>query len=104
MSEKDKEAISAAFDDMAMYGRGFTRTTTEGIKHIPYQEVVRPKCNPCIVCGNEFIECFGTPGNGWWVGCKPCSKRDHGRDHFHTKTEAQGIELWNNANPINGDV
>ena len=42
MSEKDKEAISAAFDDMAMYGRGFTRMTAEGIKHVPYGEVMKP--------------------------------------------------------------
>lgn len=30
-----EEAISDAFADMAMYGRGFTRMAAEGNKHIP---------------------------------------------------------------------
>ena len=39
MSEKDKEAISAAFADMAMHGRGFTRMTADGIDHVPYHDL-----------------------------------------------------------------
>jgi hypothetical protein len=42
MSKSDDEAISLAFADMAMHGRGFTRMTAEGIKHIPFHDVVRP--------------------------------------------------------------
>jgi hypothetical protein len=59
--------------------------------------------NPCVDCGNTFIECFGHDGarfgEGWWVGCKPCSKRDGGKAHFHTHTRAEGVEKWNAANP-----
>jgi hypothetical protein len=100
VSKKDDEAIADAFADMAMYGRGFTRYKDGKIEHVPYCEIMVPKCNPCVVCGNKFIECFGTKKNGWWTGCKPCSKRDHGRDHFHTATQIAGIERWNAANPV----
>ena len=68
MSEKDKEAISAAFDDMAMYGRGFTRMTADGIKHIPYQEVMQ-KPHPCSypICGCKGLpDCQRPPANHNW--------------------------------------
>lgn len=53
MSEKDKEAISAAFDDMAMYGRGFTRMMPDGsIKHIPYHDTL-PE-HTCPTCHKKF--------------------------------------------------
>ena len=63
MSDKDKEAISAAFDDMAMYGRGFTRMTAEGIKHIPYAEAIgidakREGSVMCRFCQRQIQRCI----------------------------------------------
>jgi hypothetical protein len=59
MSKKDDEAIADAFADMAMHGRGFTRMTADGIKHIPYGEIMKPipftwlRCN---LCGWEHLQ------------------------------------------------
>jgi hypothetical protein len=52
VNDKDKEAISDAFADMAMYRRGFTRMTADGIKHIPYHETL-PE-HTCPTCNNKF--------------------------------------------------
>jgi len=57
-------------------------------------------CNPCAECGNDFIELFGGAGRPWWCGCKPCSKRDGGRQHFKGKTRADALGKWNRANPV----
>ena len=38
-TSKNGDAISAAFADMAMHGRGFTRMTAEGIEHVPYHDL-----------------------------------------------------------------
>ena len=62
MTEKDKEAISAAFDDMAMYGRGFTRMTADGITHVPYHEAMnrtaissRVESEAIVEAGQKYI-------------------------------------------------
>ena len=56
------------------------------------------KCNPCVDCGNDFIECFGEKRK-WWVGCKPCSKRDGGKDHMKCSSREKAIAKWNACNP-----
>lgn len=60
-------------------------------------------CLPCPVCGNDFIELFGSNERGWWVGCKPCSKRDGGPEHFKTGTRAAAIKKWNAYAASDGD-
>ncbi len=51
----------------------------------------------CKVCGNDFIEIFGKDPK-WWVGCKPCSKRDIGIDHLTAKTRIDAVHKWNELN------
>ena len=57
MTKQDDEAISAAFVDTMLYGRGFTRMTADGIKHIPYHEAMKPmkyfSWLRCVKCGWE---------------------------------------------------
>ena len=36
----DEDEVAKAFFDTMLYGRGFTRITSEGIKHIPRSEVM----------------------------------------------------------------
>lgn len=49
---------------------------------------------PCPVCGNDFIEIFGSDKRNWWSGCKPCSRR--GLDnHVKAKTRAEAVTKWN---------
>ena len=60
MSTEDDEAIAAAFNDIALYGYGFTRITTDGIKHIPYGEAMKPmeyfSWLRCSNCGWEHLQ------------------------------------------------
>lgn len=60
--------------------------------------------NPCVDCGNTFVEIFGEDGKGfgkgWWCGCKPCSKRDPGKDHERGGTRDAAIDKWNAKNPL----
>lgn len=62
--------------------------------------LARKKPNPCVLCGNDFIEIFGDDTTRWWCGCKPCSKRDGGRDHVTGFTRKDAITRWNEVNPI----
>ena len=50
---------------------------------------------PCS-CGHDFVECFGS-GREWFVGCKPCSKRDGGREHAKGVTRDEAVRKWNES-------
>lgn len=50
---------------------------------------------PCS-CGHGFVECFGS-GREWYVGCKPCSKRDGGREHAKGRTRDEAVRKWNES-------
>ncbi len=50
--------------------------------------------DPCPLCGNDFIEILGSDPK-WWVGCKPCSKRDDGPEHMTAMTRGEAVKKWN---------
>ena len=63
MTKKDDEAISAAFADMVMYGRGFTRMKDGKIEHIPFHEAMdidakREGSVMCNLCQRQIQRCI----------------------------------------------
>lgn len=72
MTKKDDEAITLAFDDMTIHGRGFTRMTAEGIKHVPYEIAMQMPFTwlRCSECGWEHLQ--AAMGNQ----CVDCGKSD----------------------------
>jgi hypothetical protein len=57
--KEDKDAIAAAFTDMALHGQGFTRMTPDGIKHIPYDQVKKDYSLESVAFEEWFNKEFG---------------------------------------------